>query len=147
MTSKRDVVLAAVTLAEDAETGRLNPAELSVELAESCKALFGTVVGGTDPLFGLQIDVARQVLAIGGISADEVAEWAAVLRQRAERTAQAPAAASEPARPSTDPGERGSSASGPHSPENGSDGSANTVVPQNNTYPDRHSDETGDDES
>ena len=80
-------VNAAVSIAEDIVEGRVSPAELDAEIAEQCRSLFARVAGPGDPLWELQVDVARQVLAVGGgIPGDEVAEWAAVTR-RAEREA------------------------------------------------------------
>jgi hypothetical protein len=46
------------------------------------RELFGTVTGPDDPLWMLQVDVCRAVLAAGGIPADELTEWLAVARQR-----------------------------------------------------------------
>ena len=48
-----------------------------------CRELFGTVVGDGDPLWDLHRDIARQVLALDGVPADELSEWLAVARQRA----------------------------------------------------------------
>lgn len=78
-----DVVKAAMSVARDAAEGRLDPAGLETAAAAECRALFGTVAGPDDPLWDLHRDVARQVLALDGIPADELAEWVAVARQRA----------------------------------------------------------------
>ncbi|MCV6982113.1 flagellar hook-length control protein [Mycolicibacterium pulveris] len=67
-------------LAEDIAMGRVDVAELRALVAEECRALFGTVVGPADPLWGLQCDVMRQCAALGGMSWEEHAEWAAVFR-------------------------------------------------------------------
>ena len=56
------------------------PADLDQTLAAECKALLGDVEGPDDPLFDLQVAVARGVLAAGGIPADELTEWAAARR-------------------------------------------------------------------
>lgn len=111
-TTVDDVIKSAAGVARDAAEGRLDPAELDQAVAEECKALFGTVVGLEDPLFAVQLDVARQVLAVGGISASEVAEWAAVLRRRAGGAVET----SELSEGAGVPGTPDSTVSGPHSP-------------------------------
>ncbi|MHC9292028.1 flagellar hook-length control protein [Mycobacterium sp. LTG2003] len=79
--AKKAGVDAAMTLAEDIATGRLDPAALDAAAAAEARALFGRVEGPGDPLWELHVDVARQVLAVGGgIPANELAEWAAVYR-------------------------------------------------------------------
>jgi hypothetical protein len=80
--SKRDVVAAAMSIAEDVTEGKLAPADLESEVTAAARDLFGQVVGEGDPLFPLQIEVARGVLAAGGLSVDEQAEWLAVARRR-----------------------------------------------------------------
>lgn len=80
---KRDAIDAAMSVAEDVAKSRLDPAKLDQAVANECKALFGTVVGEGDSLWPLHADVARQVLAVGGLSADELSEWLAVARSRA----------------------------------------------------------------
>jgi len=114
--AKRDAINAAMDLAGDISAGKVDPSKLDVELAERCRELFGIVVGPEDPLFELQRDVARQVLATGGLSVAEVLEWEAVLKRRAG-TVEPPSRLETPDGPDT-PGEGISSASGPHSPEN-----------------------------
>ncbi len=54
--------------------------------------MFGLVIGAGDPCFELHRDVARQVLALGGIGLDELREWLAVLeaRQSAPESPQTP---------------------------------------------------------
>ncbi|MCV7377947.1 hypothetical protein BST11_21050 [Mycobacterium alsense] len=81
--TKRDVIDAAMSVAEDVAESRLDPTQLNQAVADECKASFGSVVGEDDPLWPLHIDVARQVLAVGGLSADELSEWLAVARLRA----------------------------------------------------------------
>ena len=56
----------------------------SAERQSRTAALFGVVAGPTDALWSLHVDIARQVLAKGGVSADELSEWLAVARQRVE---------------------------------------------------------------
>ena len=85
MTSPRDprtaMVDAAMDLAADITAGRLDPATLEAEAVEECRRTFARVAGPGDPYWGLQVEVARQVLAVGGgIGADELAEWVAVYR-------------------------------------------------------------------
>ncbi|HTQ21972.1 flagellar hook-length control protein [Mycobacterium sp.] len=108
--SKRDAVTAALDLAEDIGEGWLDPAELDAELAEQCRQLFGTVTGPDDPLWPLHADVARQVLAAGGVSVDELSEWSAILRLRAQGDETPPKGPDVAA-------ETDSAASRPHSPE------------------------------
>ncbi len=78
-----DVIKAATSVARDAAEGRLAPLDLEQHAVTECRGLFGTVAGPGDPLWSLHLDVARQVLALDGIPADELAEWLAVARQRA----------------------------------------------------------------
>ena len=72
---------AAMSVAEDIATGRVDCGQLDAVVEAECRALFGRVAGPPDPLWPLHVDVARQVLAVGGgIGADELSEWAAVYR-------------------------------------------------------------------
>ena len=82
--NKRDVVSAALALAEDVTAGQIDPATLDAELVQRCRELFGRAVGREDSLWPLQNDVCRQVLALGGVGVDELQEWLAVARQRAQ---------------------------------------------------------------
>ncbi len=100
-----DIVKGAASVARDAAEGRLSPANLEAQLEAELRAVVGTVVGEEDPLFALQVDIARGVLAVGGVPADELAEWLAVARHRAGQPVTPPEAVSLP--------------SGAHSPENG----------------------------
>ncbi|MGO8964303.1 MAG: hypothetical protein ACLQGN_11790 [Mycobacterium sp.] len=74
--------MAALTTAEDIEAGRISPADLDQAAADECRKLFGTVAGPDDPLWSLHVDIARQVLAKGGIPVGELTEWVAVARSR-----------------------------------------------------------------
>lgn len=76
------VVKAAMSIARDAAEGKLDPARLDERLADELGRLFSDVVGQDDSLWPLQLDVARQVIALGGVPADELNEWAAALRHR-----------------------------------------------------------------
>lgn len=81
--SKRGAVESAMSIARDVTEGRLNPEQLEQQAIAEARALFGTAIGPEDPIWPLQVDIARQVLAIGGaISANELAEWSAVERSR-----------------------------------------------------------------
>lgn len=77
----QDAIKAAMSVAKDVAEGRLDPAELDATVVAECRALFGRVDGREDPLWDLQLDVARQVLGLDGIPVDELAEWLAVARQ------------------------------------------------------------------
>ena len=99
MTARKDAMKAAVTaalaIAEDVTAGRLDVAALDAAALTECRELFGRVDGPEDPLWPLHVDVARQVLAVGGgVGVDELAEWVAVYRAQAaeaELVAAAPA--------------------------------------------------------
>jgi hypothetical protein len=93
ITTASDVVTAAMGIAEDAAQGRLDPATLETQLETELRALVGTVIGEGDPLFALQVEIARGVLAVGGVPTDELAEWLAVARHRA---GEAPEPVTEP---------------------------------------------------
>lgn len=81
MTAQAQVAIkAAMSVARDVAEGRVSPAQLEAAVVEECRAIIGTVAGPDDPLWPLQLDVARQVLASGGVPADELAEWLAVMR-------------------------------------------------------------------
>jgi hypothetical protein len=81
--TRRDGVEAAMSVAEDLTSGALDPAALVSEVAATCRDLFAEVVGPDDPIWAVQAQVCRGVLAAGGIPADELAEWLAVARHRA----------------------------------------------------------------
>jgi hypothetical protein len=81
--SKRDAVESAMSIAADVTAGTLDPANLESEVIAAARDLVGTVVGEGDPLWPLQLQIARGVLAAGGLSGDEVSEWLSVARHRA----------------------------------------------------------------
>ncbi|ULE33344.1 flagellar hook-length control protein [Mycobacterium sp. IDR2000157661] len=81
--TKHDAITAAMGVAEDVAQGRLDPAALAQQAVGELRDVFGTVVGPDDPAWGLQADVARQVIALGALTAEELSEWAAVMRRRA----------------------------------------------------------------
>lgn len=94
-----DIIKAAASVGRDVAEGKIDPAALDQAVADECRELFGTVVGEGDSLWPLHCDVARQVLAAGGLSADELSEWLAVARHRAGE----PLSASQAERPPIDP--------------------------------------------
>lgn len=104
--TKRDAIVASMSVAEDIDAGRLDPATLKRQVVAELSDLVGTVVGPDDPIWELQVQVARGVLAAGGIPADEQAEWLAVSRRRdgvTEIPAQAIPIAAELLNPVLDP--------------------------------------------
>lgn len=90
-TAGQTAIKAAMSVAKDVAEGRIAPAQLADVALTECRSLFGAVVGPADPLWTLQAEVARQVLAAGGVPANELQEWLAV--QRAREGVQAPVAA------------------------------------------------------
>jgi hypothetical protein len=86
-----DVVTAAMSIAKDVAEGRVDPSALQATAVAECQELFGTVVGDGDALWTLHADGARQAIALGALSADELSEWAAVMRRRAGEPLNPPA--------------------------------------------------------
>ncbi|KUH86308.1 hypothetical protein [Mycobacterium sp. IS-1556] len=78
-----DAIKAASSIARDVADGRLSPTALEDQAVAECRALFGTVGGDGDPLWDVHRDIARQALALGALTADELSEWAAVSRHQA----------------------------------------------------------------
>lgn len=78
--ARKHAVNAALSVADEVAKGVLAPDSLDVAAEAECRALFGAVVGPADPLWELHVDVARQVLSLDGVPADELAEWLAVRR-------------------------------------------------------------------
>lgn len=76
-------IKAAMGVARELAEGQLAPGQLATVAADECRELFSHVVGPDDALWSLQCDVARQVLAAGGVPAGELAEWLAVAHTRA----------------------------------------------------------------
>lgn len=97
--TKRDAVDAPMSVAEDVAEGRLVPSELERQAVAELRGLFGTVVGEGDPAWPLQVDVCRQAIALGALTADELSEWAAVFRQQAGEPLPAALAEPEPVAP------------------------------------------------
>jgi hypothetical protein len=81
--TKREAVDAAMGLAEDVAEGRLDPAVLEQQAVAELRELFGEVVGPDSPAWPTQLEVARGVLAAGGLGLDEQSEWLAVARHKA----------------------------------------------------------------
>lgn len=82
-TTADDVIKAAASIARDAAEGRLSPSDLERQAVAELTELAGTVTGPESPLWPVQVEIARGVLAAGGIGADELLEWAAVARSGA----------------------------------------------------------------
>lgn len=80
--TRREVVASALSVAEAVAEGHMSTADLEQAAVDQCRELFGTVYGPDDELWELHVDVVRQVLAFGGMTADELAEWTAVQRRR-----------------------------------------------------------------
>jgi hypothetical protein len=81
-TTQADVVTAAMGLAKDVAEGRLAVDDLEQQAVSELRALVGDVRGPGDSAWELQVQIARGVLALGGIALTEVLEWAAVMRRR-----------------------------------------------------------------
>lgn len=80
--AKRHAVDAAMAVAQDIADGRLLPSSVDAAALEACRGIVGVVVGPQDALWPLQAEIARQVIAAGGIHANELSEWLAVQRRR-----------------------------------------------------------------
>ena len=87
----QDAIKAATSIARDIAEGRLDPATLQKQSVTELRDLFGSVVGESDPLWTLHADVARQAVSLGALSADELSEWAAVMRHKAGEAVEPPA--------------------------------------------------------
>lgn len=92
-----DAIRAASSIARDVADGKLSPSDLERQAVAELRELVGTVVGPDDPAWPLQVDIARQVLALDGIPATELSEWLAVARHRAEEPVSQPEMADLPA--------------------------------------------------
>lgn len=77
-TTKREAVEAAVSVADRLASGEIDPDDMVAAAVSECRRLFGRVDGPDDALWELHVDVARQVLAAGGIPVGELREWVAV---------------------------------------------------------------------
>lgn len=90
VTTKADVINGAMSIADDVAQDRLSPATLEAQAVAELRELFGQVIGPGDPIWETQVDVARQAIALGALTADELNEWAAVMRHRAGEPVSAP---------------------------------------------------------
>lgn len=79
-TEKGEAIKAALSIADEIADGRLDPAEIEAATTAECRKLVAQVIGPGDPLWELQLEVARGVLAVAGLPAFELAEWLAVQR-------------------------------------------------------------------
>jgi len=75
-----DVVESAYAVIGELTDGSLSGAAVEQRAVEVCRRTFGAVGGPDDPLWPVQIDVARQVLGHCGILADELAQWLSAAR-------------------------------------------------------------------
>lgn len=78
--TKRDAIEQAMNLADDVAQNRLSPAELEATAVAELSALMLIEPEPGSDLAALRVEVARAVLAAGGIPADELQEWLAVAR-------------------------------------------------------------------
>lgn len=127
--TKRDAIESAMSIADAVAQGRVSPAALETVAVAQCRELFGTVVGEGDPLWDLQLDVARQVLGVDGIPAAELSEWLAVARQRAGEPVGQPDADEAPPEVETLPSVALSAESADAEPEPVADAEPEPVVP------------------
>jgi len=77
---------AALILAKAAAEGHVSIDVVEQAAEQRCRALFGSVAGPGDPLWELHVEVARQAISLGALSASELGEWQAVIRQREGRS-------------------------------------------------------------
>lgn len=73
-----DAIKAASSVARDIAEGTLHPGQLERQAVAELTARAGQVTGPGDPLWPVQVDIARGVLAARGIPTAELLEWAAV---------------------------------------------------------------------
>ncbi|SIJ61645.1 flagellar hook-length control protein [Mycobacteroides abscessus subsp. bolletii] len=96
ITTTEDIIRAAASVGRDAAEGRLSPDQLEAQARAEVLAIAGEVVGEGDPLWEVQLGIARGVLAAGGVPADELSEWLAVARHRAGEPVNQPVTLPEP---------------------------------------------------
>lgn len=118
---------AVAVLMTGVSEGRLTAATMAEAAETRCREVFGTCDGPTDPLWSVQIEIARQVLGHGGIPASELSQWLSVARSR-----------ENPCAGTTTPGDPVSSLYGPPSRElgdavPGSDAQPKSVAAEPNT--------------
>lgn len=124
-----DAIKAAASVAREIADGKLLPADLEAHAVAECRALAGEVVGPDSPLWPLQVDIARQAVSLGALSAEELSEWAAVFRRRAGEAVKPPEPQDDPL-PAISPASV--AASGPESPAD-DDGSEPEAEPEPDT--------------
>lgn len=115
---------AAMILADDIESGKVDVSNLAAELDALLRPLIGVVVGPADAAWSLQLDIGRQVFAM--LPDNERAEWLAVWSHRGGETAIPPAVTDytgsdaatdvEPLEPDLDPDERPTHGNSPENP-------------------------------
>lgn len=91
VTTSQDAIKAATSIARDVADGKLLPTDLEAQAVTELRELFAEVIGPDDPVWPVQVDVARQAISLGALSADELREWAAVMSHRAGEAVEPPA--------------------------------------------------------
>ena len=95
-TTPEQVITTAMDLAKDVAEGRVQPDAVATAATDACRELFGVVYrpdtpeDPTDPawqLWALHVDVIRQGLHLGALSAAELSEWLALAETREGITA------------------------------------------------------------
>lgn len=78
-----DAVRSAYRVLGEIDAGTLTGGGVTDRAVEVCKSTVGVVGSGpADPLWSLHADIARQFLAAGGLSSEELSEWVAVQKRR-----------------------------------------------------------------
>jgi hypothetical protein len=77
-----DAIKAALNVARAISQGEVSAADVERSAVDRARAVFGRVIGPGDPLWGVQVEVARSAVALGALPANELAEWAVVLAAR-----------------------------------------------------------------
>ena len=88
MNTPEELMDAAMDIAAQAADGRLKPSEVEAQTIARCREIMGTVYGPDDPAWPVQLDISRQIIAMNGHTADELAEWLAVIRAREGKPAE-----------------------------------------------------------
>lgn len=82
-TPKALAITQATAIASGLTDGTLGADDLIDDTIAAVRDLFGAVVGPGDPNWPMHVDVARQVLAVGGgLTADELAQYVDRYRAR-----------------------------------------------------------------
>ena len=77
--AQRQAVAQARNVLQRLSSGRLEVADLERQTADEARIQFSTVEGPGDPMWESHVEIARRVLSLNGLPADEVGEWAAVI--------------------------------------------------------------------